>query len=99
MPSRNAVNNEGIVDSFAEIYALSARCKYSDCSHADEPGCAVLRAIVEGSLQPEHYQNFIKLRSESEYYDMSYLDKHRKNKAFGRFIKSAKKDPGFTRKQ
>lgn len=89
---------EGIGDSFAEIYALAAKCKYSDCSHADEPGCAVVRAIEEGRLQPAHYQNFIKLRSESEFYDLSYLDKRRKDKAFGRYIKSAKKDPGFTRK-
>jgi ribosome biogenesis GTPase len=77
---------------------LAAKCKYSDCSHADEPGRAVLRAIEEGSLQQAHYQNFSKLRSESEFHDMSYLDKRRKDKAFGRFIKSAKKDPGFTRK-
>ena len=89
---------EGIGDSFAEIYALAAKCKYSDCSHSDEPGCAVLRAIEDGSLQQAHYQNFIKLRSESEFHDMSYLDKRRKDKAFGRYIKSVKKDPGFTRK-
>ncbi|HEY3347204.1 MAG TPA: ribosome small subunit-dependent GTPase A, partial [Nitrospirota bacterium] len=58
----------------------------------NEPGCAVLRAIEEGSLHQAHYQNFIKLRSESEFHDMSDLEKRRKEKAFGRYIKSAKKD-------
>jgi ribosome biogenesis GTPase / thiamine phosphate phosphatase len=83
---------EGMGDSFADIYELASKCKYSDCSHSNEPGCAVMRAIEEGSLHRAHYQNFIKLRSESEFHDLSYLEKRRKDKAFGRFIKSAKKD-------
>jgi ribosome biogenesis GTPase len=83
---------EGMGESFADIYELASKCKYRDCSHSNEPGCAVLRAIEEGSLHRAHYQNFIKLRSESEFYGLSYLEKRRKDKAFGRFIKSVKKD-------
>ncbi|MBI1920180.1 MAG: ribosome small subunit-dependent GTPase A [Geobacter sp.] len=89
---------EGMGNSFADIYELASKCKYSDCSHTNEPGCAVLSAVEEGSLQRAHYQNFIKLRSESEFHDLSYLEKRKKDKAFGRFIKSAKKDMGITRK-
>jgi ribosome biogenesis GTPase / thiamine phosphate phosphatase len=89
---------EGMVDSFADIYALASKCKYCDCSHSNEPGCAVLNAIEAGSLQRAHYQNFIKLRSESAFHDLSYLEKRNKDKAFGRYIKSAKKDLGITRK-
>ena len=54
--------------------------------------------VREGVLQRAHYRNFIKLRSESEFHDLSQLEKRKKDKAFGRYIKSAKKDPGFTRK-
>jgi len=89
---------EGMGDSFADIYALASNCKFDDCSHANEPGCAVLSAIEEGSLHRAHYQNFIKLRSESEFHDLSYREKRKKDKAFGRYLKSAKKDPGITRK-
>jgi len=83
---------EGMGGSFADIYELASKCKYSDCSHSNEPGCAVLSAIKEGSLHRAHYQNFIKLRSESEFHDLSYLEKRRKDKAFGRYIKSVKKN-------
>ncbi len=83
---------EGMSDSFADIYELASKCKYRDCSHLNEKGCAVLRAVEEGSLHRAHYQNFIKLRTESEFHVMSYLEKRNKDKAFGRYIKSAKKD-------
>lgn len=89
---------EGIGSSFADIYELASKCKYSDCSHSNEPGCAVLSAIEKGSLQLAHYQNFTKLRSESEFHDLSYLEKRNKDKAFGRYIKSAKKELRLTRK-
>lgn len=89
---------EGIGSSFADIYKLASKCKYADCSHSNEPGCAVLSAIEEGNLHREHYKNFIKLRSESEFNDLSYLEKRNKDKAFGRYIKSAKKDLGIKRK-
>ncbi|MDD2734881.1 MAG: ribosome small subunit-dependent GTPase A [Desulfuromonadaceae bacterium] len=88
----------GMGDSFADIYAFASKCKYGDCSHSNEPGCAVLSAIEAGSLHLAHYQNFIKLRSESEFHDLSYIEKRNKDKAFGRYIKSVKKDLGIKRK-
>lgn len=89
---------EGIGSSFADIYELTSKCKYGDCSHSNEPGCAVLSAIEEGSLHRAHYQNFIKLKNESEFHDLSYLEKRNKDKAFGRYIKSAKKELEIKRK-
>ncbi len=89
---------EGLGDSFADIYRLAAKCKYRDCSHSNEKGCAVLGAVEEGSLHLAHYQNFIKLRSEAEFHDLSYLEKRNRDKAFGRYIKSVKKDLGIKRK-
>lgn len=89
---------EGIGESFATINVLASQCKYSDCTHSNEPGCAVLGAIEEGTIHQAQYQNFIKLRSESEFNDMSYLEKRKKDKAFGRDIKSAKNDLRNTRR-
>lgn len=89
---------EGLGESFADVDALASRCKYSDCSHSNEPGCAVLSAIEEGTLPTTHYQNFIKLRRESEFHDLSQLEKRKKDKEFGRYIKSVKNDLGLKRK-
>jgi ribosome biogenesis GTPase len=84
--------DEGMEGGFADIYTLAAHCRYGDCSHENEPGCAVVRALEEGSLLHAHYQNFLKLRSEAEFHDLSYHEKRKKDKDFGRFIQSAKKE-------
>jgi len=82
----------GIDASYSDIVALAFQCRFRDCTHTNEPGCAVLKALETGEMDAEHYENFIKLRSESEYYQMSSAEKRKKDKDFGRFIKSAKKD-------
>ena len=82
----------GIDASYSDIIALSSQCHFRDCTHTNEPGCAVLRALESGRVEAEHYENFLKLRSESAYYQMSSAEKRKKDKDFGRFIKSAKKD-------
>jgi ribosome biogenesis GTPase len=89
---------DGIGESFADIYTLASICKYRDCSHSNEKGCAVLGAVEKGSLHRSHYNNFMKLRAESEFHDMSYIDKRKKDKAFGRHIKSVKKNLGINHK-
>jgi ribosome biogenesis GTPase / thiamine phosphate phosphatase len=82
---------ESVHTEFEEFAALSAQCRYADCSHEHEPGCAVRAAVERGELDKDRYDNYLKLKKESEYHEMSHLDKRRKDKAFGRFIKSAKK--------
>ncbi len=81
----------GVTIGFEEFAVLSAQCRYADCSHEHEPGCAVRAAVEKGELPQDRYANYLKLKKESEYYEMSYLDRRKKDKAFGRFIKSAKK--------
>ncbi len=82
---------DGVDDSFSEIHDLSLTCRFSDCTHTREPGCAVIAAIDEGDLSEERYESYIKLRRETEYHDRSYVEKRKKEKDFGRFIKSVKK--------
>lgn len=87
------IDAEGGIDaSYSDIVALSSQCHFRDCTHTNEPGCAVLKALETGEIDAEHYENFVKLKSESEYYQMSSAEKRKKDKDFGRFIKSAKKD-------
>jgi len=83
---------EGISKGFEDIAELSMACRYADCSHTQESGCAVLAAIAGGELSRERYEGYLKLRKESEFHELSYLGKRKKDRAFGRFIKTAKKD-------
>jgi ribosome biogenesis GTPase len=82
---------EGVDKGFEDIVGLSAACRYADCSHTREAGCAVLDAIANGELSEERYSSYLKLRKESDHYEMSYLDKRKKDRAFGRFIKTVKR--------
>jgi len=81
----------GIDESFADIMELAGGCRFNDCTHTSETGCAVLQAVQDGILSPARYRNFLKLRSESDYHELSYSEKRKKDRAFGQFIKSAKK--------
>lgn len=60
-------NLEGIDNSFKDISEFAANCKFSDCSHDAEPGCAVKKAIEEGVLTKERLESYFKLKKEAEY--------------------------------
>ena len=82
----------GISDTFDEITKLAGQCRFNNCSHIQEEGCAVLVALKDGTILPERYQNYLKMNKELAFNRMSYLEKRWKDKEFGKFIKSVKKD-------
>ena len=53
--------------AFADIDDLSKLCKFNDCTHTKEPGCAVKRAVEDGSLTKERLDNYFKLKKEANY--------------------------------
>ena len=55
---------EVVADNFADIEALAGACRFRDCHHDKEPGCAVRAAIESGALDAKRYANFVKLRDE-----------------------------------
>jgi ribosome biogenesis GTPase len=81
----------GIKSVFSEIIELSKYCRYSDCSHTNEPGCAVLEAVDSNELDKAKYDNFIKLRKEDEYNTLTKFERRERDRKFGKFIKTAKK--------
>lgn len=83
---------DGIDSLFDEITSLARKCKYVDCTHIHEPGCAVLSAIKSGRLDEDRYNNYLGLKKEAEYYEMTELEKKQKNSQFGKFVKKAKKE-------
>ena len=56
---------EGIDMLFAEITELAPHCKFRNCTHDHEPGCAVLAAVAAGTLDPERLARWRKLQTES----------------------------------
>jgi len=91
----NFAVDTGIYGTFDEITELSNQCRYNDCSHTQEQGCSILAALKDGIISQERYQNFIKLNKESAFYEMSYLEKKRKDKKFGKFVKSVLKEKKY----
>lgn len=82
----------GINQQFDDIITMAEKCKYADCTHVHEPDCAVLSAVESGELDKEKYQNYINLRKEAEFYKMTKFAKKEKDRKFGKFLKTVKKD-------
>ncbi|MFW2441001.1 MAG: ribosome small subunit-dependent GTPase A [Arenicellales bacterium] len=82
----------GIDQTFSEVLDLSKSCKFSNCSHISEKGCAILAAISEGKLSKKRYKNYIKMKNESTFNEMSYIEKRKKDKDLGKLIKSTLKN-------
>lgn len=82
----------GIANTYSDITDLASRCRYQDCGHTGEPGCAVLAAVHAGAVSQESLDSFLKLKEESAFNDLSYAEKRKKDRDFGRYLKSAKKD-------
>ena len=83
--------SSSIDDSFADIHRLSGSCRFNDCTHTRETGCAILLAIESGELTMDRYQSYLKLMKESEFHELSYVERRKKDKQFGRMIKTAMK--------
>ncbi|HHY26113.1 MAG TPA: ribosome small subunit-dependent GTPase A [Desulfitobacterium dehalogenans] len=60
-------SGEGLNEAFEDITAYARNCRFSDCQHEREPGCAVQKAIAEGIISEERYESFKKLQRESRY--------------------------------
>ena len=59
----------GLGESFADIEALQTRCRFRDCTHNTEPGCAIREAIENGELSQERWEGYQSLRREAKYFD------------------------------
>jgi ribosome biogenesis GTPase len=79
---------EGLDDTFIDIGELARRCRFTDCGHSSEPGCAVREAIERGDLAEARLQDYLKLRKESAFHDLSYVERRKRDKAFGRHVKA-----------
>ena len=90
-------SGEGLAVSFSDIGGLASGCRFTDCSHTGEPGCAVAAAIETGALPAERLENYHKLRREIERQELrtdlkKRLEAKRKQKSFGRMVRNINED-------
>lgn len=86
---------EGLGDAFSDVEELAARCRFRDCRHESEPGCAVREAIKNGELALIRFESYRKLKAEAKYSGDSsdYLrQKEKKFKDIAKYEKKMRKD-------
>ena len=81
-------NTEGIKTTFQEIVNIAINCKFSDCKHINETGCAVIDALNNGTIDRDSYDNYQKIQKEQQRFQTSVSEKRKKDKAFGKMIKN-----------
>ncbi|SMO67080.1 ribosome biogenesis GTPase [Saccharicrinis carchari] len=77
----------GLESSFQHITRLSETCHFKDCAHRHEKGCAVLKALENGEIGKDNYQNYLKMQRETEHFEASELDRKQKGKKLSKLIK------------
>ena len=81
---------DGVGLVFAEIADLATRCRFRDCTHAGEPGCAVRAAIAAGTLDAERLARYEKLEREDGANTQALHERRARAKGFGRMVKEGK---------
>ena len=84
----------GIADLFDDVAALAASCRFADCRHETEPGCAILSAVTEGRLDPARLARWRKLQAEDAFNSASLAERRERDRAFGKLVRNALKAKG-----
>ncbi len=87
----------GIEDVFADIVALAGACRFADCRHESEPGCAVRAALEAGTLDADRYARYGKLAREDARNSEALHERRARERDFGRRVKNAGKAKQRTR--
>ena len=71
---------EGLDENFDDIRELALGCHFSDCGHTNEPRCAIIKALEGGTLLKHHYEDYLKLKKESELNEKAYTRMRQKRR-------------------
>jgi len=82
----------GLEITFDLIFQLSKDCKFKDCTHTSEVGCAVLEAVENGEIDAASYENYQKMEREKAHFEATVAEKRKREKEFGKIMKNYKKD-------
>jgi ribosome biogenesis GTPase len=81
-------DDEGIRTTYQEIFELSLKCRFPDCRHRNEIGCAVLEAVRNGIIDNGSLENFRKITREQAFYNSTVAEKREKDRKFGTMCKN-----------
>ena len=87
-----ADSSGGLEETFDRIAELAEDCKFKDCKHIKEKGCAVLQAVEDGELDKDAYKNFHKLQREKAHFESSVMEKRKKGKDLAKLYRSVQKE-------
>lgn len=85
-----AINDTDSLAEMLEISDYAESCRFKDCKHINEPGCAVLEAVNSGTLDRKVYESYLKLRREAWHFSTSEHEKRKKEKSFSKLIEEVK---------
>ncbi|MEQ8424525.1 MAG: ribosome small subunit-dependent GTPase A, partial [Cyclobacteriaceae bacterium] len=85
-----ADTTSGLEITFDVIEELAEQCKFADCTHVNELGCAVLKALEEGELDRDLFNNYHKMQRERFRFEASIEEKRKKDRDLGKLFKSVK---------
>jgi ribosome biogenesis GTPase / thiamine phosphate phosphatase len=81
----------GLETTFDAVFHFSKACKFKDCTHVHEIGCAVLDAVAKGDIAPGSYESYLKMEKEKNYFESSVADRRKKDRDFGKMLKNYNK--------
>ena len=81
----------GLEITFETILEYGENCRYSDCTHMHEKGCAIIEAVANGEIDEDSYSNFQKMEKEKMHFESDAQERKKKDKDFGKMIKNVKK--------
>jgi ribosome biogenesis GTPase len=87
-----ADTENGLETTFDYIITLSQKCRYRDCTHTGEMDCAVIKAVANGEIDRQSYENYLRMEREKAHFESSAAERRRKDKIFGKMMKNYKRD-------
>ncbi|SLM30286.1 putative ribosome biogenesis GTPase RsgA 2 [Desulfamplus magnetovallimortis] len=82
----------GLETAFDNIINFAQECKYNDCTHTNEKGCAVIDAVEKGKIDSDSYENYLKMERERAHFASTVAERRKKGKDLAKTIKSFKKN-------
>ena len=86
-----AIDDPGSLAEVLDISDYAGSCRFKDCEHINEPGCAVLEAVNSGVLDRKVYESYLKLRREAWHFSTSEHEKRKRDKSFSKLVDEVKK--------
>lgn len=86
-----ADTTQGLETTFETIIDYAENCKFKDCTHTHEKGCAILEAVENGDIDKGFYSNYLKMEKEKEHFESDAIERKKKDREFGKMVKNVKK--------